>query len=86
VDVEMAVLDHRDLGEFIRLRPDSGLHIYGNLAAGLDEKLKRSAISPPSQYDQDSLRPEEADDEEAEKRQDQACRHRRETGGPEKSV
>jgi CRP-like cAMP-binding protein len=45
-DVEMAVLDHRDLGEFIRLRPDIGLHIYRNLAAGLGEKLKRSGITP----------------------------------------
>jgi CRP-like cAMP-binding protein/GNAT superfamily N-acetyltransferase len=49
VDVEMAVLDHRDLGEFIRLRPDIGLHIYRNLAAGLGEKLRRSGVMPPSQ-------------------------------------
>ena len=44
--VEMAVLSHRDLAELIRLRPDIGLHIYRNLAAGLAEKLKRSVSSP----------------------------------------
>jgi CRP-like cAMP-binding protein len=48
VDVETAVLDHRDLGEIIRLRPDIGLHLYRNLAAGLGEKLKRSGITPAS--------------------------------------
>jgi len=40
--VDMAVLSHRDLVELVRLRPDIGLHIYRNLAAGLGEKLKRS--------------------------------------------
>ncbi|MGP0065248.1 MAG: GNAT family N-acetyltransferase [Isosphaeraceae bacterium] len=42
---EMAVLSHRDLTELIRLRPDIGLHIYRNLAAGLGKKLKRSGAS-----------------------------------------
>ena len=45
-DVETAVLGHSDLAELIRLRPDIGLHIYRNLAAGLGEKLKRSGMSP----------------------------------------
>jgi CRP-like cAMP-binding protein len=40
--VEVAVLSHRDLTELIRLRPDIGLALYRNLAAGLGEKLKRS--------------------------------------------
>jgi CRP/FNR family cyclic AMP-dependent transcriptional regulator len=39
--VEMAALSHRDLTELIRLRPDIGLLIYRNVAAGLGEKLKR---------------------------------------------
>ena len=39
--VEMAILAHQDLAELIRLRPDIGLLIYRNLAAGLGEKLKR---------------------------------------------
>jgi hypothetical protein len=43
--VETAVLGHRDLAELIRLRPDIGLQIYKNLAAGLGEKLKRSGAS-----------------------------------------
>jgi CRP-like cAMP-binding protein len=43
--VETAVLEHRDLAELIRLRPDIGLHIYRNLAMGLGEKLKRSSVS-----------------------------------------
>lgn len=41
--VETAVLDHADLAELIRLRPDIGLHIYRNLAVG--EKLKRMDVS-----------------------------------------
>lgn len=45
--VETAVLEHRDLVELIRLRPDIGLHIYRNLATGLGEKLKRSSLSLP---------------------------------------
>jgi hypothetical protein len=53
----MAVLDHRDLGEFIRLRPDIGLHIYRNLAAGLGEKLKRSGITPSSQQESSASGP-----------------------------
>ena len=39
--VETAVLEHRDLLDLIRLRPDIGLHIYKNLAVGTGEKLKR---------------------------------------------
>ena len=44
--VETAVLSHQDLAELIRLRPDIGLHIYRNLAAGLAEKLKRTGAPP----------------------------------------
>lgn len=33
--LEMAVLKKRELDELIRLRPDIGLLIYRNLAAGL---------------------------------------------------
>jgi CRP-like cAMP-binding protein len=43
--VETAVLEHRDLTELIRLRPDIGLHIYRNLALGLGAKLKRRDVS-----------------------------------------
>jgi hypothetical protein len=43
--VEAAVLGHRDLAELVRLRPDIGLQIYRNLAAGLGEKLKRAGVS-----------------------------------------
>jgi GNAT superfamily N-acetyltransferase len=43
--VETAVLGHQDLAELVRLRPDIGLHLYRNLAAGLGEKLKRSGAS-----------------------------------------
>jgi GNAT superfamily N-acetyltransferase len=43
--VETAVLGHRDLAELIRLRPDIGLHLYRNLAAGMGEKLKRLDVS-----------------------------------------
>ncbi len=39
--VETAVLDHQDLAELIRQRPDIGLRLYRNLAVGLGEKLKR---------------------------------------------
>jgi CRP-like cAMP-binding protein len=39
--VETAALEHRDLIELIRLRPDIGLGIYRNLAVGTGEKLKR---------------------------------------------
>jgi GNAT superfamily N-acetyltransferase len=39
--VETAVLDHLDLAELIRLRPDIGLHLFRNLAVGMGEKLKR---------------------------------------------
>jgi len=39
--VETAMLEHRDLVELIRLRPDIGLQIYKNLAIGAGEKLKR---------------------------------------------
>jgi ribosomal protein S18 acetylase RimI-like enzyme len=39
--VETAVLEHQDLAELIRLRPDIGHHIYRNLAVGMGEKLKR---------------------------------------------
>jgi hypothetical protein len=40
--VETAVLNHKDLVELVRLRPDIGVLIYRNLAIGLGEKLKRS--------------------------------------------
>jgi GNAT superfamily N-acetyltransferase len=43
--VETAVLGHQDLAALIRLRPDIGLHIYRNIAAGMAEKLKRSGMS-----------------------------------------
>ena len=43
--VETAVLEHADVAELIRLRPDIGLHIYKNLAAGTAEKLKRLDLS-----------------------------------------
>jgi CRP/FNR family transcriptional regulator len=43
--VEAAVLGHQDLAELIRLRPDIGLHIYRNLAAGLGDKLRRLDVS-----------------------------------------
>jgi hypothetical protein len=43
--VETAVLGHLDLAELIRQRPDIGLHLYRNLAAGLGEKLRRSGAS-----------------------------------------
>jgi CRP-like cAMP-binding protein len=39
--VETAVLEHQELAELIRMRPDIGLHIYRNLAVGMGEKLKR---------------------------------------------
>jgi CRP-like cAMP-binding protein/GNAT superfamily N-acetyltransferase len=44
--VETAVLGHGDLVELVRRRPDIGLHLYRNLAAGLGEKLKRSGALP----------------------------------------
>lgn len=43
--VEAAVLRHQNLAELIRLRPDIGLHIYKNLAAGMGEKLKRADVT-----------------------------------------
>jgi GNAT superfamily N-acetyltransferase len=43
--VETAVIEHADLAELIRLRPDIGLHIYRNLAVGAGEKLKRMDVS-----------------------------------------
>jgi ribosomal protein S18 acetylase RimI-like enzyme len=39
--VETAVLEHEDLAELFRLRPDIGFQIYRNLAVGMGEKLKR---------------------------------------------
>jgi N-acetylglutamate synthase-like GNAT family acetyltransferase len=45
-EVDAAVLDHCDLAELIRLRPDIGLLLYRNLALGLGEKLKRTGASP----------------------------------------
>jgi GNAT superfamily N-acetyltransferase len=48
--VETAVLEHADLGELIRLRPDIGLHIYRNLAIGTCEKLKHMDVSLASDY------------------------------------
>jgi GNAT superfamily N-acetyltransferase len=39
--VETAVLDHQELVELIRMRPDIGLHLFRNLAVGMGEKLKR---------------------------------------------
>ncbi len=41
-----AVLDHAELAELIRLRPDIGLHLYHNLAVGLGQKLRRAAVPP----------------------------------------
>lgn len=43
-DVEAAVLTHEVLNELIRLRPDIGLIIYRNLAAGISHKLRRSDL------------------------------------------
>jgi GNAT superfamily N-acetyltransferase len=43
--VEAAVLRHRELAELIRLRPDIGIQIYKNLAAGMGEKLRRVDVS-----------------------------------------
>lgn len=40
--VEAAVLTHEDLSELIRQRPDIGICLYRNLAAGLGNKLLRS--------------------------------------------
>jgi len=45
--VEMAILAHRDLTQLIRQRPDIGLHLYRNVAAGMAAKLKRSNLSGP---------------------------------------
>jgi CRP-like cAMP-binding protein len=45
--VETAVLGHRDLTDLVRLRPDIGLQIFRNLAAGMGEKLKRAGVSLP---------------------------------------
>jgi hypothetical protein len=39
--VETAVIEHKDLIELVRLRPDIGLILYRNLAVGVGEKLKR---------------------------------------------
>jgi GNAT superfamily N-acetyltransferase len=44
--LELAVLSKGVLDELIRLRPDIGLLIYRNLAAGLAEKLERSGVPP----------------------------------------
>jgi len=43
--VTAASLNHQDLSELIRRRPDMSLILYKNLAAGLAEKLHRSNIS-----------------------------------------
>jgi N-acetylglutamate synthase-like GNAT family acetyltransferase len=43
--VEAAVLEHQDLAELIRLRPDIGLHMYRNLAVGMGQKLRRLDVS-----------------------------------------
>ncbi|HEX9756187.1 MAG TPA: cyclic nucleotide-binding domain-containing protein [Nitrospiria bacterium] len=43
--VEAGALNHLDLSELTRQRPDIGLIIYRNLAIGLGEKLLRSDIS-----------------------------------------
>lgn len=43
-DVEAAVLNHQDLAELVRQRPDISLLIYRNLATGLAAKLKRADI------------------------------------------
>ena len=48
--VETAVLEHADLAELIRLRPDIGLHIYRNLAVGAGEKLMRMDVSLASDH------------------------------------
>ena len=54
--VETAVLDHTDLVELIRLRPDIGLHIYRTLALGAGEKLKRMDVSLASDHGPRMLR------------------------------
>jgi predicted N-acetyltransferase YhbS len=41
-NVEAAVLSHEELAELIRQRPDIGICLYRNLAAGLGDKLLRS--------------------------------------------
>jgi GNAT superfamily N-acetyltransferase len=41
--VEAATLNHRDLGDLIRRRPDIGVIIYRNLALGLGGKLQRTS-------------------------------------------
>jgi CRP-like cAMP-binding protein/GNAT superfamily N-acetyltransferase len=59
--VEVATLRHQELAELIRLRPDIGLHLYRNLAAGLGEKLKRSDACLAAHRDQESgVRSQEA--------------------------
>ena len=41
--IEAATLSHADLTELIRFRPDIGVTIYRNLAAGLGAKLARTS-------------------------------------------
>jgi GNAT superfamily N-acetyltransferase len=43
--VTTAVLDHAELAELIRLRPDIGLRIFRNVAIGMGQKLRRSGVA-----------------------------------------
>ena len=43
--VETAVLSHESLDSLIRRRPDVGVVLFRNLAAGLGEKLQRSDLA-----------------------------------------
>ncbi len=47
--VETAILPHEGLLDLIRRRPDIGLNVYRNFAAGLAEKLRRSTGEPPAE-------------------------------------
>lgn len=48
--VEAAVLTHKQLGKLVRQRPDIGVIMYRNLAAGLGTKLLRSDSSLRQQF------------------------------------
>lgn len=52
--LEVAVLNHGDLAELIRLRPDIGLVLYRNLATGLGAKLTRTGTRPRGEQDLDT--------------------------------
>jgi CRP-like cAMP-binding protein len=44
--IEAATLGHAALAELVRFRPDIGVTIYRNLAAGLGAKLARASQGP----------------------------------------